>query len=75
MPQVELKSEITGTVWMVPAKAGERMKAGEEVLILESMKMEFPLEAPGDGVVEEIRVKPGDSVQEGDVVAIFRTDE
>ena len=44
--------------------------AGEAILILESMKMEMPLESPVDGRVKEIRVKEGQSVAEGDVLAV-----
>jgi biotin carboxyl carrier protein len=51
------------------AGAGTKVEAGDPILILESMKMEIPVEAPRAGVVREVRVAEGATVQEGDVVA------
>ncbi len=64
-------AHITGTVVRVERQPGESVTAGEAILILESMKMEMPLEAPVDGKVKEIRVQPGQSVAEGDVLAVL----
>jgi len=49
---------------------GDPVGAGEAILILESMKMEMPVESPVDGRVKEIRVKEGQAVAEGDVLAV-----
>jgi acetyl-CoA carboxylase biotin carboxyl carrier protein len=49
---------------------GEPVGAGEAILILESMKMEMPVESPVDGRVKEIRVKEGQAVAEGDILAV-----
>jgi acetyl-CoA carboxylase biotin carboxyl carrier protein len=68
MPSVP--AHITGTVVRVEKGPGDPVGAGEAILILESMKMEMPLESPIDGRVREIRVKEGQAVAEGDVLAV-----
>ncbi len=65
----EVRAHITGVVFQVVAGVGERVAAGDAILILESMKMEIPVEAPRAGVVRELRVAEGQTVQEGEVVA------
>ncbi|HVF75425.1 MAG TPA: biotin/lipoyl-binding carrier protein [Acidimicrobiales bacterium] len=67
----EVKAEITANVWQVPAEVGQEVAEGDTLAILESMKMEIPVEAPVGGVVREVRVKPDDQVQEGDVIAVI----
>ncbi|MBI4271771.1 MAG: acetyl-CoA carboxylase biotin carboxyl carrier protein subunit [Candidatus Rokubacteria bacterium RIFCSPLOWO2_12_FULL_71_22] len=67
----EIKAHITGVVFQIAAKAGDRVAEGDAVIVLESMKMEIPVEAPRDGAVKEIRVREGQTVQEGDVVAVL----
>jgi len=69
MPMLELKTEITGNVWKVLKAPGDRVEEDEAVVILESMKMEIPIAAPEAGVIRELRVREGDSVSDGDVVA------
>ena len=71
MARIEIKSEITGTVWKITSKPGDTVGEGDTLLIIESMKMEIPVEAPRAGSVKEIRVQEGQTVQEGDVVAIL----
>ena len=68
MPNV--LAHITGTVIRIEKSPGEAVAAGEAIVILESMKMEMPLESPVDGRVKEIRVKEGQAVAEGDVLAV-----
>ena len=70
MPE-EVRAPITGVVFQVVAGAGSTVAAGDPILILESMKMEIPVEAPRAGVVRELRVTEGQTVQEGEVVAIL----
>jgi acetyl-CoA carboxylase biotin carboxyl carrier protein len=65
----EVRAHITGVVFQIVAGAGESVGAGDPILILESMKMEIPVEAPRGGVVRELKVSEGQTVQEGDVVA------
>ena len=67
----EVRAHITGVVFQVVASQGDRVAAGDAILILESMKMEIPVEAPRAGVVHAIRVSEGQTVQEGDVVAVL----
>ena len=67
----EVQAEITANVWQVPAEVGQRVAEGDTLVILESMKMEIPVTAPVGGTVSEVRVKPEDQVQEGDVVAVI----
>jgi len=70
MPE-EIRAHITGVVFQVTTRAGDAVAAGDAVIVLESMKMEIPVEAPRAGSVREIRVQEGQTVQEGDVVAIL----
>ena len=67
----EIKAHITGVVFQVTAKTGDRVAAGDPIIVLESMKMEIPVEAPRAGAVKEIKVAEGQTVQEGDTVAVL----
>jgi biotin carboxyl carrier protein len=67
----EVRAEITANVWQVRTEVGAEVAEGDELVILESMKMEIPVTAPSPGTVIELRVAPDDNVQEGDVVAIL----
>jgi acetyl-CoA carboxylase biotin carboxyl carrier protein len=69
MATIELKTDITGTVWKVLKHSGDAVDEDEPVMILESMKMEIPVSAPESGVVREVLVKEGDTVSDGTVVA------
>lgn len=69
MAIVDVKTDITGNVWKIVAQPGQAMKEDEEILILESMKMEIPVASPEDGELVEILVSEGDIVTEGTVVA------
>jgi acetyl-CoA carboxylase biotin carboxyl carrier protein len=64
-------AEMVANVWKVLAAPGDTLAAGDPVVILESMKMEIPVESPVSGVVREIRVREGGVVQEGDVIAVI----
>jgi biotin carboxyl carrier protein len=56
-------------VWQVKVAAGDTVESGDELIILESMKMEIPVVAPVSGTVSAIHVSPDDRVQEGDALA------
>ena len=69
MPDIE--AHITGTVWKIECQVGDEIEEGDTVVILESMKMEMPVEAEDAGKVAEIRVEEGQSVSEGDVLVVL----
>ena len=60
-----VKAHITGTVWKIEVKIGDGVAEGQTVAILESMKMEMPVESPAAGKVSAIRVTSGQAVEEG----------
>ena len=67
----EVVSEMVANVWRVLVSAGDQVSEGDVLVILESMKMEIPIESPESGTVSEIRVDEGGVVQEGDVIAVI----
>jgi acetyl-CoA carboxylase biotin carboxyl carrier protein len=67
----EVLAHITGTVWKIEAPTGTEVSEGDAVVVLESMKMELPVEAPCAGTVTDVRVREGQPVQEGAVVAVI----
>ena len=67
----EVPAHITGTVWKIEKKVGDAVAAGDVLVILESMKMEMPVEAPSAGKVKEIRCKETQPVQEGQVLVVL----
>ncbi|HET6795091.1 MAG TPA: biotin/lipoyl-binding carrier protein [Acidimicrobiales bacterium] len=66
-----MRAEITANVWQVHVEVGQKIAVGDTVAILESMKMEIPVEAPVAGTIAEVRVQPDTQVQEGDVIAVI----
>ena len=69
MARIEVESEVTGRVWKIVTETGTKIDEGDTLLILESMKMEIPVESPCNGTVLEILLDEGDSVNEEQVVA------
>lgn len=67
----EIVSEMVANVWKVLVSVGDQVGEGDTLVILESMKMEIPIEATVSGKVEEVRVVEGGVVQEGDVIAVI----
>jgi acetyl-CoA carboxylase biotin carboxyl carrier protein len=67
----EIRAHITGTVWKIEVAVGDEVGLDDEVVILESMKMEMPVEAEDSGKVTEIRCEEGQSVSEGDVLVVL----
>jgi acetyl-CoA carboxylase biotin carboxyl carrier protein len=67
----EVRAHITGTVWKIEVKVGDAVKEGDTVVILESMKMEMPVESETAGTVREIRVKESEAVQEGQPLVVL----
>jgi acetyl-CoA carboxylase biotin carboxyl carrier protein len=71
LARIEVKSEITGTVWQLKAKPGDKVEGGDVLIVIESMKMEIPVITEDGGTVKEILVNEKDPVSEGQVVAII----
>ena len=69
MPDVD--AHITGTVWKIECEVGQSVAEGDTLLILESMKMEMPVEAEDDGTVKEIVCSEGQSVSEGETLVVL----
>ncbi|MEY2421397.1 MAG: acetyl-CoA carboxylase biotin carboxyl carrier protein [Acidimicrobiaceae bacterium] len=67
----EVRAEITANVWQVRVEVGQRVEVGDELVILESMKMEIPVIAPIAGTISELAVAPDDQVTEGDLIAVI----
>ena len=67
----EIEAHITGTVWKIEVAVGDDVSDGDTVVILESMKMEMPVEAEDDGEVTAVRCEEGQSVSEGDVLVVL----
>ena len=67
----DVKAHITGVVFQITSKVGDSLAAGDPVIVLESMKMEIPVESPRAGKVKEIKVAEGQTVQEGDTIAVL----
>ena len=63
-----VQSEVAGNIWKIEVEVGQMVAEGDALVIVESMKMEIPVEAPAAGTVLVIRVKEGDPVAEGAVV-------
>ena len=66
---VEVKASVPGKVFKIEAAAGQAVKTGDTIIILEAMKMEIPVVAPQDGTVASINVAVGDAIENGDVLA------
>ncbi|MBK7025357.1 MAG: biotin/lipoyl-binding carrier protein [Sulfuritalea sp.] len=71
MAKIEVKSEITGSVWKITSKPGDSVASGDVLIILESMKMEIPVVPEDDGVIMEVLVIEGQAISEGQVVVIL----
>jgi urea carboxylase len=69
-----IRSPITASVWSVAVQAGQRVQAGERLLVLEAMKMEVAVAAPQAGVVEELRCAPGGIVNAGQNLLVLRAE-
>jgi acetyl-CoA carboxylase biotin carboxyl carrier protein len=66
-----VQAQITGTVWQVACEVGQEVREGDPLVIIESMKMEMPVEAEDPGVVAEIRCRPGQAVVQGDTLIVL----
>ena len=71
MADRELRAEMVANVLSILVAEGQQVRAGDTLLLLESMKMEIPVLAEFDGTVKVVRVRPGDVVQEGSILVVF----
>ncbi len=69
--ELGVDSPIAGNLWQVKTQPGDSVRAGDVLVILESMKMEIPLTAPCDGVIKQVRVQPGSAVRAGQAVVVM----
>ncbi|MBY7143557.1 acetyl-CoA carboxylase biotin carboxyl carrier protein subunit [Virgibacillus sp. NKC19-3] len=67
----EIKASMAGNVWKIMVEEGDNVEEDQDIVILESMKMEIPIAAEGPGTVKEIKVAEGDFVNEDDSIAII----
>lgn len=67
----KVRTEITGLLRKIEKQVGDAVQAGDVLVILESMKMELPIEAPTAGTITEVRCKEGQSVIEGDILIVL----
>ena len=67
----DVEAQITGNVWKIEKAVGDALEEEDVIMILESMKMEIPVEAPCGGTLSEIRVTEGDNIEEGAVLAVI----
>ncbi len=65
-----IESLVTGTVWKLERQTGDLVAKGDTILIVESMKMEIPIDAPAAGTLRELLVAEGEGVSEGQVLAV-----
>ncbi|MEE8396614.1 MAG: acetyl-CoA carboxylase biotin carboxyl carrier protein subunit [bacterium] len=73
MAQIEVLSEITGVVYEVEVKPGDKVEEGDSLLLIEAMKMEIPVLATEDGTVAKILVAEKDAVTEGQPLVVLDT--
>ena len=67
----EVKAPITGNMWKIVKQVGDEVEEFDQLMIMESMKMEIPVEAPCAGKITEIKIAEGASIMEGDVLAVI----
>jgi acetyl-CoA carboxylase biotin carboxyl carrier protein len=65
----EIRAEITANVWQVHVAIGQQVSEGDEIAILESMKMEIPVIAESSGTIRQLHIAAGGTVREGDLIA------
>ena len=72
MADIEAKTEVTGAVWKIVTEVGQKVEAGDTIMIIESMKMEIPVIAEEGGTIKAFLVKEEAAISEGQVVAILK---
>ncbi len=67
----EVEAQIAGNLWKIEKAVGDAVEAEDVIMIIESMKMEIPVEAPCAGTIREIRVEEGEMIEEGAILALI----
>ena len=67
-----MRAPVTASVWQVAVEAGERVQAGQQIVVLKAMKIAVAVVAPAEGVVERLHCAPGDMVTAGQNLATLR---
>ena len=73
MADVKIRADVSGSIWKVQTQVGAQVAEGDELFIIESMKMEIPAAATTAGTVRSVAVKEGEQIEEGQVLAILET--
>jgi acetyl-CoA carboxylase biotin carboxyl carrier protein len=73
MADIEAKTDVTGAVWKIVTEVGQKLEAGDTIMIIESMKMEIPVIAEDGGTIRKFLVEESTPVTEGQVVALLST--
>lgn len=73
MTEVPVRAEMTASVWKIVSSVGDVVTENQELVVLESMKMEIPVVAPTAGTVLRVEVTEGESVQEGETILVIGT--
>jgi biotin carboxyl carrier protein len=68
---VQVEAQIAGSLWKIEKNVGDEVASDDVIMIIESMKMEIPVEAPCSGILREIRVREGEAVAEGAILALI----
>ena len=68
---MDIKSPAVGKVLRLSVESGAQVARGDEVMVIESMKVEIPIKAPANGRIAEFRVKPGDQIQRNFILAVL----
>ena len=68
----EAKAPMPGLIVVIDVEEGERVKKGQQLLIIEAMKMENPISSPADGIVSDIRIEPGQAVDKGALLMVIK---
>ncbi|MBX9590632.1 MAG: acetyl-CoA carboxylase biotin carboxyl carrier protein subunit [Hyphomonadaceae bacterium] len=71
MADIEARTEVTGAVWKIVAEIGQRVEAGDTIMVIESMKMEIPVVTEQAGTIRKFLVNEKMPVSEGQVVALL----
>jgi len=67
----EIKASMAGSIWQIHVSVGDQVAKGQDVVVLESMKMELPIATESAGIVKEVKMGEGDFVNEGDVILVI----